>query len=653
MNPLAFPVQFLLCLAVDAFLVIAWFVWVSVKAAGRASLTVRLLTAATLFWAQLALVGLVLGIVGFFTRPSAIVLNLGVPAALFYLCRRSILPILRDGIVNIRALLRRPRGAAEWAMSAVVVLAGMLVGWFALLAIYFPVSGYDDYAVHLPVVGFVIQSKALAIVPLPVGLQMPINSFSQLGELFALWHYAIVGSGVLINVWQIGIILQLLLAAFVLCRALGCARLVSLFASSLICFTPTVLFQILTAYSDVAVAAFFATGLAFGMRPLQRLGWLQPLGVGLACGLLLAAQMSAPLLVAAIVANFVAHSIEEHNWRKTAYALLRPLALIVLVAAVIGSYWYVRNTVVFGNPVYPFARKAAGHSIPIIVLFQNLQLAAMPYYQRVLAPWVETRAVAGTDLYSLDSTWAGFGPIWFVLGVPSIVAAIVATLTKRRWDAAAMLLIGVTAFLLFPGNFIVRFSLFVLPLMSAAVGWVLEELSANQLYAPTGWNGIIYRLPALLLPVLGMVLAVLTVGLIIPATRAPAAVIRQIVSPVAKTDLPESYLYKVRAVTHAIPRSAVVAFDETIEFISPLWRDDYANQVHFVPTTGTWDDWRSRMQALHATYVFATHVTARVGTHEDVSNLRAWIGAHPEAFRLVAATPAGDLYELFFGHTTP
>src|SRR5271169_3966166 len=115
----------------------------------------------------------------------------------------------------MRAILRRPRGVAEWFMSAVVALACVLVAWFALLAIYFPTSGYDDYAVHLPVVGFIIQSKALGIVPLPVGLQMPINTFSQLGELFCLWHYAIVGSDALVNIWQIGIVLQLGLAVFV------------------------------------------------------------------------------------------------------------------------------------------------------------------------------------------------------------------------------------------------------------------------------------------------------------------------------------------------------------------------------------------------------------------------------------------------------
>src|SRR5205814_10701077 len=135
--------------------------------------------------------------------------------------------------------------------------------WFSLLAVYFPVAGYDDYAVHLPVVGFIIQSKALGVVPLPVGLQIPINSFSQLNELFALWHYAIVGSGALMNMWQPAIVLHLVLAVYVLCRTLECSRLISLFAAALICFTPTVLFQILTAYSDLSVAAFFGTGLAF------------------------------------------------------------------------------------------------------------------------------------------------------------------------------------------------------------------------------------------------------------------------------------------------------------------------------------------------------------------------------------------------------
>src|SRR5579864_7381988 len=123
MNLLALPVQFLLCLTVDAFLALAWFAWVSAKAAGRAGLGVRLLAAGTLFWAQLALVGLALGIGGIFTRPAAILLNLAIAATLIYLCR----PTVRYKV----GYVRRPHGLAEWAMCSVVALAGLLVAWFA------------------------------------------------------------------------------------------------------------------------------------------------------------------------------------------------------------------------------------------------------------------------------------------------------------------------------------------------------------------------------------------------------------------------------------------------------------------------------------------------------------------------------------------
>ena len=50
----------------------------------------RLLAAGTLFWAQLAVGELALGLVHLFMRPTAVLLNLGIAAALYYLSRNEL-----------------------------------------------------------------------------------------------------------------------------------------------------------------------------------------------------------------------------------------------------------------------------------------------------------------------------------------------------------------------------------------------------------------------------------------------------------------------------------------------------------------------------------------------------------------------------------
>jgi hypothetical protein len=110
-------------------------------------------------------------------------------------------------------------------------------------------------------------------------------------------------------------------------------------------------------------------------------------------------------------------------------------------------------------------------------------------------------------------------------------------------------------------------------------------------------------------------------------------------------DTPGSVWDVFRELRPQIPKGAIVAYDETVDFIYPLWRPDLANEVRFVSTLQTYEQWRSESAAIRADYVFA-RTNARIAS-QRVSPLAAWVETDPSRFHAVATAPNhGTLYEL-------
>ena len=84
---------------------------------------------------------------------------------------------------------------------------------------------------------------------------------------------------------------------------------------------------------------------AFGNDLGDTPGWRQALLLGIVLGLALLAKMSGLNLLVLTAGVFILHAIVTHRWRST-FGLL---FVTLLVAAVIGGWWYVRNGLLYGD----------------------------------------------------------------------------------------------------------------------------------------------------------------------------------------------------------------------------------------------------------------------------------------------------------------
>jgi hypothetical protein len=641
MSRLTYVLQSGTCFAAFLFVFASWSVLLRSRAVTMPA-PARFLLALTLVWVHVIACVLLLGLFGSVTRTNVVFLPLGVAAvvlaiALYTTAQR------RDAAADVESGDSRQR---DVLIAGVVLIAALAFAWQVMLAVFFPPVGYDDLAYRLPGSAFVLQSGSLRTVDLPARLEF-VNFYPQATEFLSIWCFALLGTDAMVGLWQSGIYVHFVLASVVLCRACGCGRNSTRFAVGLAALTPTVLGQILTTYNDLFIAALFASALAFAVLSGRDDNRWCLLGLSLSCGCLLAAKLSSPLLVGIAVLIYLAQAILSG---RRAVQLARGLLLILMPAMALGGYWYVRNAVLFGNPVYPFQVDIAGLHLPgrfsASVWSANLlnpELSKLPLFERLWKLWLEQKSHYGLWFYSYSSAFGGFGPAWFILGLPSIAAALVTAAFRRAWSVLTVLAVTVTLYLSFSGNISVRYTLFVLPTMALAIAIVVDELRRSADAADRS-AALVARLSLGVVRVVGLGLAVVIAGLMTFAMKSPQAIARQIVTgTVAKVDVQSPVLDAFRVMRTSLPSGSVLVFDETVDFIYPLWRPDYANIVHFVSTAQPFEGWLAAASRLKARYAFAKTGSAT----RSVSPLRQWIALHPEKFRLVMAVPNhGELYEI-------
>jgi hypothetical protein len=438
----------------------------------------------------------------------------------------------------------------------------------------------------------------------------------------------------MVHFWSVLFLIQYLLSVYTLCRALGTSERPALFGSILSVFAPTLLCQALTSYNDLPVAVLFATTLAFAVN--MKRGMWQRVGTALSCGLLLSTKLSAALLCVIPLACGVLVDVRDKVKGRWIDAV-KPTLAIGAIALVLGGWWPLRNLVEYRNPFFPFEAKIAGVGFdgrisPMSEMrMLNSELAALPRPVRLWRLWREERSHFGLWLYNYDSAYAGFGPLFFVLGLPSLAAACAISLFHRNWPTAAVLLLSAGAYVGFSGSISPRLSLFILPVMGLSLSVVF-----NSMHREPPWN----RFPGLPLAIKSAAIALASYTFLVAgaAPFAPQTLRAQLYSmPRDKDSIDGTFLNGFVQVRKAIPRHATVAYDENTAFIWPLWRSDWSNEVHFLPTAAGWERWR-----INAARFRVTHVV--VGRPQP-SRLQAWVEQHPENFKFLAKGGFGALYE--------
>jgi hypothetical protein len=269
----------------------------------------------------------------------------------------------RDGVAALR---RAPLAAALVLLATMVAIrqtfAGLVLG----------VQDYDGLTYHLSMVMNWVRTGR-------VGVQIPENPFGNAYpgnlELHAAWTMAIQGSDLFTAVAQVPFALVLALATIAIGRRCGLSVSWAAAGGALVLLAPVVSNQLAMIYNDVAGAGAFAAGLhllATALeRTVRRSGLLLIAGAGLGLAAGVKTSFAAGSVVALVVTAGALLLGRARRPRRLRSALAG-VGLAGAALAVLGLPFYLRDLLLFGNPLAPFAMSIGPLHLPGVLDLQRV-----------------------------------------------------------------------------------------------------------------------------------------------------------------------------------------------------------------------------------------------------------------------------------------
>jgi hypothetical protein len=299
-----------------------------------------------------------------------------------------------------------------------------------------------------------------------------------------------------------------------------------------------------------------------------------------------------------------------------------------------GSYWYIKNLVVYNNPVYPM-----DVSLFNITLFKGLYvwipdptpdiINQLVPFSRPFYVWLEK-----TKYYFYDSRLSGFGPMWFILFLPSIVFSLIYALKKKKYNFLFVSAILIIIFLIYPRNWNTRYVIFVVGLGALSFGFVLDYLDRK-------WD--ILKIFALLL----VVYTFLTSNS--PLSSVTPLKIKEFINLPSKERTTARYApYSVGRQDYAywtwisnnLLKNDILAYTFEPLFLYPLWNSELSNKIVYIQSEDykDYNEWMEELKKNNVTYVLI-----RQNSIEDKWIDRArellgrfwWFGVPQEKFKVV------------------
>lgn len=377
-----------------------------------------------------------------------------------------------------RALAHSPAEAVVCTLGAAVVVMA------AVSAAVQPPWAWDALGYHLPIVHSALQTGRLESVPSSVSY---VTAYPRLVEYgFIGWQLAFDDDR-FIEAGQLVYVPLAWLATAALAREAGVGPSRALATGALWLTLPAVWLQLGTGYVDVAVAAL-ALGAAALLAP-RAFTWSAGVYAALALGLLLGSKPSAPpltLLLAGILA-YRAWSVFS-VWRLT--------ALLAAIPA-IGGWKYWENVREHGNPLWPAKLEFWGVHLSGEASLGEIALnglteseRALGWLPRLLLSWVTIPAH-----FTFDQRLGGFGPLYPLLLLPALTAALVACAaspnfradaTERLRSIALPLTVLTLGTLATPGAHWARYTLAVAAVFAVLCATAAEPLT-HRWRATAGW----------------------------------------------------------------------------------------------------------------------------------------------------------------------
>ncbi|MCX6567292.1 MAG: hypothetical protein NTW38_12880 [Candidatus Aminicenantes bacterium] len=461
----------------------------------------RLLSAAVLFLGLVQVLAILFSLmrVGFSQPVALTVLALAAGGALVF--HR----LLRRGAGDVVPVAETISGPARFSCWLLPLLLTLLLAVLANSYLH-PYVAADCATYHLPTIHYWSERGYVHWVDLkPFEIyytDMFINGYPKAAELMAfvtIHATGVTGMVHLLNAWFLLIGIG---GVAYMSRRLGASAPSSLVAGLLYALAPVNIQQLNGSYVDSAFAAAVVALLAVLFRIAERrngdnLPWSIAIIFGASAGLVLGIKGIGPLpvgITALAAVILLGMSLWKFHRGRLVSQALRAAAWLTLAAAVIllvGGYWYARNAVHTGNPLYPAAVKVGkildwpGPTQPFTMNeAANIPVATAGWsdWKRVIYDWLQGGPAHWPfSVCSVSGRLGGLGLIWLFGCIPAIGMALYASRRKGglatvRRPLLAGCFVATCIFLLTPMQWWARYTLWLLGLGLPCLVVVLERL---------------------------------------------------------------------------------------------------------------------------------------------------------------------------------
>lgn len=311
-----------------------------------AGLSETILAAGVLFFAETTVLGAILGFSGLI-QPGYFALAAALPAMASIFLK---IPE-KNWDFSFHTFVRLPFPLLILAGSALLGLL-FLTLW---AVVTHPPPGGDGYIYHLYFPASWLHSGRIGYIPLPYGVQAatyyPLNT-----ELFYLWLMLPLHEDLLTNTAQIPALVLCAVCVFTMARRLGAARPGAVAGAAILLLVPGFVQQAAVARVDLFFSLWFLASIYFIIN-WSETGQIIHLGLAAtAWGLFLGTKS---LAVPYSVCIFIPFSLVLFSSRAAGRRLMSIVITLALLI-ICGGFWYFRNGLETGNPLYPLEFTVSG-----------------------------------------------------------------------------------------------------------------------------------------------------------------------------------------------------------------------------------------------------------------------------------------------------
>jgi len=325
---------------------------------------------------------------------------------------------------------------------AIAVALVIFVGEWLLAALRAPIA-YDSLCYHVPAIHGWVRAGRICWVPATNDL---VNASPTGVETFSFFVYHLLGTDLLVDASNLWYMPLGALGLYLIASALGATGVWRWLAGALFFAIPVNIIKGPTCYVDVGFACAVIGVIAVTCVLLHKPGPVRLGGMilwGCNAGLMLGGKgTGAPFLVIATVALFWVGILRRKKQDLKQWTLLMCAALVVALA--VGGYWYVRNWLVTGDPVYPVGVSVGrwvifpGEAASDFVVHWGAYVGGHAPDHKLLTAWPESVAFVATWLQlrgPTDCVFGGIGYFWLAGALPGVCWVWLST--RRRLNPAS------------------------------------------------------------------------------------------------------------------------------------------------------------------------------------------------------------------------